>query len=152
MYRRILFVIIGGLLLWACKDDCEENAPLPLSFLLQWQNAKGEDAYTANLFHPDSLVAYYKYNHKVENFKLQVNLAKEDSTLHFIDLMPMARKMYEINIDTLFIGNQRSDIDTIYMNLVNVPSECFSTLYKFEKLTYNGNTMVEKDGYYRIKK
>lgn len=153
MFRQFLLLLIGLCVAVSCQNDCADNAPPPLGFFLHWQNAKGEDAYTSKLLHKDSLVAFYKYNHKIEKFKLNVDSLKEDSTFHFINLMPMVRKTYQIDIDTLFIGCENSDIDTIFMNLVKIPNECFSTLYEFKKLTYNGEDIEEDtDGFYKITK
>lgn len=152
MYRNILVFIVAGLFIIACKDDCKENPPKPLSFLLHWENSNGEDAYSVNLLEKDSLVAFYKFNHKLQKVDLKVNSLRDDSTFHFVDMMPMIRKVYEIEVDTLFIRSRERDIDTIYMNLVKIESECYSTLYEFKELKYNGKEIEEDNGFYRIKK
>lgn len=152
MLRNIL--IIGGVFfaICACNNDCEENPPKPLSFNIQWVDANGKDAYESKLFAAKDLEAFYKDIRENVKIQLTVSYKKGDSTQRFIDMMPLVRKAYSLKLDSVFIAPNSTDIDTIALKVVNEKNDCFTTIYRFEKLEYNGKKLSGTDTIYKIQK
>lgn len=151
MFIRILSCLALLSLCVGCQNDCEENAPKPLSFHLQWVDEKGADMYTAEKFEADSLFAFYKKERGIDSVELTV-AQQSDTTQHYIDVMPLVRKAFSLQIDTVFIAAQATDIDTIILKVVKEENDCFSTSYRFEKLQYNTQTLSGTEELYKIKK
>ncbi len=152
MFRYILVILLGGFVATSCQSDCEDNAPKPLSLNIRWVDAKGNDIYTLKEYSTDSLVAYYNLNKKKETVALKVSQQKDDSSQYYVDAMPLARKAYLLRVDTVFIGVKSTDIDTIVMNILREENDCFSTIYRFEKLRYNTTDLSGTDDFYIIEK
>lgn len=153
MLSRILFILVSFALLSACKNDCEENAPQPLSLKIQWVNGAGEDMYAAKELNRDSLFAFYKKVRGIDSVSLSPAIQRKDSTKYYVDAMPLIRAAFSLQIDTVFIAPKRNkDVDTIVAKLERIENDCFSTVYRFEQLEYNGKKMIQEDGFYKIEK
>ncbi|MBS9768520.1 MAG: hypothetical protein KGV44_13415 [Flavobacteriaceae bacterium] len=151
MFRYILIGILCGFAI-SCQSNCEESAPLPLSFNLQFVDKDGNDVYYKKTEKIDSLKAFYKYNRKKQFVSLRATLQKEDSTQYKIDMMPLLRKAYEFRLDTVFLSIKSTDVDTVLVHIVKQESECYSTIYRFEKLVFNGKKLSGTDNLYKIEK
>ncbi len=151
MFRYILIGILCGFAI-SCQSDCKENAPLPLSFNLQFVDSQGNDVYYTKVEKTDSLKAFYKYNRKKQFVSLRATVQKKDSTQYKIDMMPLLREAYKFRLDTVFLSIKSTDIDTVLVRIVKEESECYSTIYRFEKLVFNGRKLSGTDNLYKIEK
>lgn len=153
MLRYILsgiFLLILGI---ACQNGCEENAPQPLSFSLQWVDNKGTDIFKSKNYDIDSLTAFYKGARENISVKLDTTSYEEDGErLNIIDMMPLVRSAFSLQLDTVFVGLKSSYIDTVVLKVVREDNECFSTIYSFERLQYNGKALSGTDVLYKIEK
>lgn len=153
MLRYILsfaFLFILGI---SCQNNCDENAPTPISFNIQWIDDNGADIYYLDKTKKDSLIAFYKsVRGDSVRCDLGISVFKKDSTRHFIDVMPLLRKAYFLQLDTVFLGIKKADIDTVVFKLVNEKNDCFSIVYRFENLKYNGKDLNGTDTLYKIVK
>ncbi len=152
MYRYISVVFLGIFTTIACQSDCEDNAPKPLSLNIRWVDAQGNDAYASKKYNADSLEAYYHFDRKKTKVALNVSKYKDDSTKHYVDAMPLVRTAYALRVDTVFISADKTDIDTIAINIKKEENDCFSTIYHFEKLRYNEIDLSGTEDFYIIKK
>lgn len=154
MLRYVLSGVFLLIVSMACQNDCEENAPQPLSFNIQWVDAKGEDIYNSKEYSVDSLVAFYKGARTKVAVKLNFSTQKNgNSTIpNVIDMMPLVREAFYLQLDTVFVGPKSSDIDTVVLKVVREENDCFTTLYRFEKLEYNGTILNGTEALYKIEK
>lgn len=145
-----IFIILCLSVLVSCLSNCDEKLPKPLSFNIQWVDTKGNDLYSQKVFQKDSLRAYFKQRTKQIEVRLEVERMRTDTMVHFISLMPLIRTARTQLIDTVYIAPNSKDIDTIFVQIKEKRSECFSSLYEFEKIEYNNVSLSGIDSLYKI--
>lgn len=150
MRLMYIFIILCVSILNSCVSDCDEKLPKPISFNIQWIDTLGNDLYSKKVFQKDSLKAYFKERTKQVEVQLQIERMRTDTMVHFISLMPLVRAASAQLIDTIYITPNSKDIDTISVILKKKRSECFSSLYEFEKITYNNVSLSGIDSLYKI--
>lgn len=156
MFRSILVIIIflSGILL-SCNNDCEENAPTPLSFKIQWVNNAGQDMYFNKTYIIDSLRGYYKKPRFETEVIVPMKAVKnlKDTSQYYVDMMPLIRVALSLQLDSVFIAPERGDVDTIVFKLIKEKNDCYSSIYRFETLEYNGKSLINGiDSPYKIVK
>lgn len=145
-----IFTILCVGMLVSCLSTCDEELPKPISFNIQWVDNLGNDLYSKKVFQKDSLKAYFKQRTKQVEVRLQVERMRTDTMTHFISLMPLVRTARTQLIDTVYITPNSKDIDTIFVKIKEKRSECFSSLYEFEKIEYNNVSLSGIDSLYKI--
>ncbi|PVX49369.1 hypothetical protein C7377_1785 [Balneicella halophila] len=155
MIRNILGALLCMFFIISCNNDCEDNPPEPLSFKIQWVDSLGNDMFEKKGgFDADSIVSFYNKNRGTVPVDVEVIREKVDSNLYYnyIDAMPLVRKAFELQLDSVFLGPDSLDIDTITLKVIREKNDCFSTVYQFVKLKYNGKTLTGVDSLYVIEK
>lgn len=143
----MLVLLIG----YSCDTSCDKNAPTPISLNLQWVNGKGVDVFQANKKGIDSVkyLVYTKFD-TIEK-RLPCRIFK-DSTLFYFDALPALKLVLANKLDTFYIKVDNSQKDTIVAKAKNINDPCYSAVYHFEKLTYNGQKLSGLDSLYIIQK
>lgn len=152
-FEKIYTLVLAGILILSCASDCEEGAPPPLSLNVAWVDASGKDLYFAGIYETDSIKGfYYSASRRKIEVPLSVKALSEDSTNYYVNAMPLVRKAYDLQLDTVYISPKSTVVDTVVAAVSSVEDPCYSTIYRFDLLTYNGKPLSGVDTLYRIEK
>lgn len=146
---RIIVLLIFAVI-YGCDKQCDKQAPQPLSLNFQWINSSNIDIFNNKKEDKDIetfVVTKFDTVRHTLNFR-----AFKDSTVFYFDALPPLRTILENKLDTFYLKIKETDIDTIVAKIAKIEDPCYSTIYHFTELSYNGKSLSGTDSLYIIKK
>lgn len=149
--RLIGFFLLFLLGLYGCNSTDCGDAPAPLSLNFQWVNTQGQDIFSKTNQLRDSVETLVIT--KFDSIKTKMSYrAFKDSSVFYFDALPTLRKSSTNKQDTFYVKLTAKDTDTIVAIIEKVAIECYTHIYKFKELQYNGEKLSGTDSLYTIKK